>query len=79
MAEPDASLRVTDTGRDAGGSPAGWAADVVSADGRTVRLRPIRPDDDESVLRLYERLSPESMYLRFFRRSRLKRPVGPSS
>ena len=48
------------------GSPVGWAADVVSADGRTVRLRPVTPDDDEKVLRLYERLSPESMYLRYF-------------
>ncbi len=66
MAKPDASLRVTEAGIGVGGSPAGWAADVVSADGRTVRLRPVRPDDDESVLRFYERLSPESMYLRFF-------------
>ena len=43
-----------------------WAADVVSADGRTVRIRPIRAHDSEKVLQLYERLSPESMYLRFF-------------
>jgi acetyl coenzyme A synthetase (ADP forming)-like protein len=66
MAEPDASQRVAEAGSGAGGTPAAWAADVVSADGRTVRLRPIRPDDDDRVLRLYERLSPESMYLRFF-------------
>ena len=47
-----------------------WAADVVSADGQTVRIRPIRVQDSEKVLQLYERLSPESMYLRSSRRSR---------
>jgi hypothetical protein len=31
-----------------------------------VRIRPVRPSDDHGVLGLYERLSPESMYLRFF-------------
>jgi acetyl coenzyme A synthetase (ADP forming)-like protein len=66
MAEPDASPRVTEAGGAAGGYPAAWAADVLAADGRTVRIRPVRPEDDENVLRLYERLSPESMYLRFF-------------
>jgi acetyl coenzyme A synthetase (ADP forming)-like protein len=65
MTEPYASRRVPDAGS-AAGDPSAWVADVVSADGRTVRIRPIRPDDDERVLRLYERLSPESMYLRFF-------------
>src|SRR5918994_4512027 len=56
--------------RDANGNAvpdlAAWTADVVSADGRTVRIRPVRPGDDERVLALYERLSQESMYLRFF-------------
>jgi hypothetical protein len=49
-----------------GGYPVAWATDVVSADGRTVQIRPVRTQDDEKVLRLYERVSPESMYLRFF-------------
>jgi hypothetical protein len=65
MAEPDASVRVTEAASAAGRYPAAWAADVVSADGRTVRIRPVRPEDDERVLRLYELLSPESMYLSF--------------
>jgi acetyl coenzyme A synthetase (ADP forming)-like protein len=59
-------MRVTESGGGATRYPAEWAADVVSADGRTVRIRPIGPEDDEPVLDLYERLSPESMYLRFF-------------
>jgi GNAT superfamily N-acetyltransferase len=38
----------------------------VLADGRTARIRAVRPDDDGRVLGLYGRLSPDSMYLRFF-------------
>ncbi len=51
-----------------------WESDVVLADGGTVRLRPVRPDDDERVLALYERLSEESIYLRFF--SPVPRPTA---
>ena len=61
-----ASLSGSRAGHGATRYPAAWAADVVLADGRTVRIRPIRPEDDERVLRLYERVSPESMYMRFF-------------
>ncbi|HLK46270.1 MAG TPA: GNAT family N-acetyltransferase, partial [Acidimicrobiales bacterium] len=39
--------------------------DVVLRDGSTMRLRPTGPDDAELVLRFFERLSPESRYLRF--------------
>jgi GNAT superfamily N-acetyltransferase len=31
-----------------------------------MRLRPIRPDDGPGLLALYDRLSPESLYFRFF-------------
>jgi acetyl coenzyme A synthetase (ADP forming)-like protein len=66
VAKPESSLSARDMEGRAVRDPAGWTADVVSSDGRTVRIRPVRPGDDESVLGLYERLSPESMYLRFF-------------
>ena len=66
MAEPGAGLSGSRAGHGATRYPAAWAADVVLADGRTVRIRPIRPEDDERVLRLYERVSPERMYMRFF-------------
>jgi acetyl coenzyme A synthetase (ADP forming)-like protein len=49
-----------------------WDADVVLADGGTVHLRPIRPDDADGLLALHGRLSAESVYLRFF--SPLPRP-----
>lgn len=54
--------------------PAEWEADVVLSDGGTVRLRPILPDDDARLLGLYERLSDESLYLRFF--SPVPRPTA---
>ncbi len=46
--------------------PVAWESDVVLSDGGTVRVRPIRPDDEARLLGLYERLSDESLYLRFF-------------
>ncbi len=35
-------------------------------DGSTLHLRPIQPDDDVNLLDLYNRLSPKSLYHRFF-------------
>ena len=46
--------------------PAHWEADVLLADGRAAHLRPITVDDAEGLVRFYERVSPESKYLRFF-------------
>jgi acetyl coenzyme A synthetase (ADP forming)-like protein len=39
--------------------------DVVLRDGSTLRLRPPTPDDEGSLISFFERLSPESRYLRF--------------
>lgn len=46
--------------------PAELEADVVLADGGTARLRPIRPDDAAGLRDLHARLSPETIYRRFF-------------
>jgi acetyl coenzyme A synthetase (ADP forming)-like protein len=46
--------------------PQHWESDVVLADGGTVHLRPVRPDDGDKLQDLYSRLSEESLYLRFF-------------
>lgn len=46
--------------------PAQWESDVVLADGGTVHIRPIRPEDDDALLALYQRMSADSIYLRFF-------------
>ncbi len=46
--------------------PAHWEADVVLADGGTAHVRPIRPADADRLRAFYSRLSPESIYFRFF-------------
>ena len=46
--------------------PTQYESDVVLRDGSTLRLRPVRPDDGEALVRLHERLSAESWYFRFF-------------
>ncbi|MEU7166752.1 GNAT family N-acetyltransferase [Streptomyces morookaense] len=39
---------------------------ALLADGTTVRVRQVLPEDHAAVLQMYERLSPESLRLRFF-------------
>ncbi|RBY90566.1 GNAT family N-acetyltransferase [Blastococcus sp. TF02A-26] len=46
--------------------PAHWEADIVAADGGTVHLRPICPDDAEGLTGLMERSSDQTRYYRFF-------------
>jgi len=47
-------------------SPRAWEADVVLLDGRSARIRPVRPSDAERLVSFYSRVSDESKYLRFF-------------
>jgi acyl-CoA synthetase (NDP forming)/L-amino acid N-acyltransferase YncA len=53
---------------DGDGRPVGSYALLL--DGTTVEIRPVRADDLAGLLRLHERLSDESIYLRFFGVSR---------
>jgi acetyl coenzyme A synthetase (ADP forming)-like protein len=46
--------------------PAEEERDVVLRTGSTLRLRPIRSEDADALLALYRRLSPDSLYFRFF-------------
>ncbi|MEY2400848.1 MAG: hypothetical protein QOJ08_959 [Ilumatobacteraceae bacterium] len=46
--------------------PSQWESDVVLTDGGTAHIRPIRPDDIEQLRALHGRLSPQSIYFRFF-------------
>ncbi|MEI7778589.1 MAG: GNAT family N-acetyltransferase, partial [Actinomycetes bacterium] len=46
--------------------PAQWEADVVLRDGSTAHVRPIRPDDGPGLVEFHSRLSPETIYFRFF-------------
>jgi RimJ/RimL family protein N-acetyltransferase len=43
-----------------------YTADDVLRDGAPVRIRTIRPDDKARLAEFHERLSPESIYYRFF-------------
>jgi acyl-CoA synthetase (NDP forming)/RimJ/RimL family protein N-acetyltransferase len=46
--------------------PPHWEADIVAADGGTVHLRPIRPEDAEGLVGLMDRSSEQTRYYRFF-------------
>jgi acyl-CoA synthetase (NDP forming)/RimJ/RimL family protein N-acetyltransferase len=46
--------------------PPHWEADIVAADGGTVHLRPIRPDDAAGLDGLMARSSDQTRYFRFF-------------
>ncbi|MDD6792119.1 MAG: GNAT family N-acetyltransferase, partial [Thermobifida fusca] len=46
--------------------PKHWEADVVLTDGGTAHIRPITPDDATLLQEFHSRLSPETIYYRFF-------------
>lgn len=46
--------------------PTQWDNDVVLADGGTVHIRPLRPQDAEALQALHSRQSAETIYFRFF-------------
>ena len=48
------------------GYPERWEADVVLRDGGTCHLRPITPEDAPRLVAFHARLSPETVYYRFF-------------
>jgi len=48
------------------GYPAHWELDAVLADGGTVHVRPIRPDDAAKLTEFHSRLSEQTIYYRFF-------------
>src|SRR5688572_27508615 len=43
-----------------------YATDVVLKDGLTVHIRPVRPEDNDRMVEMWQRLSPETIRLRFF-------------
>jgi acyl-CoA synthetase (NDP forming)/RimJ/RimL family protein N-acetyltransferase len=46
--------------------PPHWEADIIAADGGTVHLRPICPEDADGINGLMERSSDQTRYYRFF-------------
>src|SRR5687768_12183479 len=53
--------------------PKEWELDALLRDGTPVHVRPIRPDDEEALVAFHGRLSPHTIYRRFFS----PRPVLP--
>lgn len=49
------------------GYPSQWETDALLKDGATVRVRPIRPEDGDRLVRFHNRQSQESIYFRYFR------------
>ena len=43
-----------------------YAVDAVLKDGLTVHIRPIRPDDNDRMMQMWERFSSETIRMRFF-------------
>jgi acyl-CoA synthetase (NDP forming)/RimJ/RimL family protein N-acetyltransferase len=46
--------------------PSQWEGDVVTADGGTIHVRPVRPDDGPRIEAFHARQSAESIYFRYF-------------
>jgi acyl-CoA synthetase (NDP forming)/RimJ/RimL family protein N-acetyltransferase len=57
---------ITDPPADNPAPPPHWEADIVAADGGTVHLRPICPEDAEGINGLMDRSSDQTRYYRFF-------------
>jgi acetyl coenzyme A synthetase (ADP forming)-like protein len=47
-------------------APSHWEFDVVLADGGTVHVRPVRPDDTDRLVAFHAVLSDDTVFLRFF-------------
>ena len=43
-----------------------YATDAVLADGQTVSIRPVRPQDNDRMVEMWNRFSPETIRMRFF-------------
>jgi acetate---CoA ligase (ADP-forming) len=46
--------------------PARYESDILLRDGSSLHLRPIKPDDVSALLEFHTRLSPRSVYFRYF-------------
>jgi acetyl coenzyme A synthetase (ADP forming)-like protein len=46
--------------------PARYESDILLRDGSSLHLRPIKPDDVNALLEFHKRLSPRSVYFRYF-------------
>jgi acetyltransferase len=56
--------------------PTQYVAPWTGKDGLTLMIRPIRPEDEPLVVRFHEKLSEDTIYLRFFETLKLSRRIA---
>ncbi len=56
--------------------PTRYVAPWTMKDGKTVTIRPIRPEDEPAMVKFHETLSERSVYLRYFHLMNLEQRVG---
>ena len=56
--------------------PTEWARTVETVEGRSIFVRPVRPDDADRLVRFYRRLNDEDRLLRFMAATRGPDPVS---
>jgi hypothetical protein len=61
-----------------GSAPAHWEGDVVLADGGSVHVRPLGPDDTDRLVVFHAGLADETVFGRFFSRKPTQVPRGSS-
>ena len=59
-------MRAEETEASRGAGARAYAADALLRDGRSIRVRALRPDDKQRLLGLFARQSPETIHYRFF-------------
>ncbi len=56
--------------------PTQYVAPLTAKNGLTVTIRPIRPEDEPLVVQFHEKLSEDTVYLRFFQTLKLSRRIA---
>jgi acetyltransferase len=56
--------------------PAQYVTSFTTRDGVPMRIRPIRPEDEPALVRFHERLSEETVFLRYLQNLKLDRRVA---
>jgi acetyltransferase len=56
--------------------PAQYVSSFTTRDGATIRIRPIRPEDEPKMVRFHEKLSEETVHMRYLQNLKLDRRVA---
>ena len=59
--------------------PVQYVSSWTDRDGRTLLIRPIRPEDEPLLVKFHETLSERSVSFRYFHAMKLQAPASPTS